>query len=170
MARNQSVSSSVGRWKVEVMAKVIVRSANRDDLDELVGLLELLFSIEEDFEFDARRQQQGLEMMLDHDQAAVLVAEAQGMVIGMGTGQTTISTAEGGPALLVEDVVVKETWQGQGVGRSLVAGLEEWACRRGIGRLQLLADRNNAAGLEFYRALGWQKTELICLRKRLDGP
>jgi GNAT superfamily N-acetyltransferase len=145
----------------------MIRPARPDDLDPLVDLLRMLFAIEADFDFDAARQRQGLAMLLAHETAVILVAEAAGRVIGMCSGQLTISTAEGGFALLVEDVVVAGPWQGKGVGRELLAALEQWATARKIARLQLLADRNNGAALEFYRKLGWQPTELICQRRRL---
>ena len=149
------------------MAHAVIRPARPDDLDGLVELLGILFGIEADFDCDAARQRQGLAMLLDHEGAVVLVAEAAGRVIGMCSGQLTISTAEGGFALLVEDVVVAEPWQGKGVGRELMTALEQWAASRKIARLQLLADRNNVAALEFYRTLDWQGTELICLRRRI---
>ena len=149
------------------MTHAVIRQAKPDDLDALVDLLGMLFSIEADFAFDAARQRRGLAMLLVQESAVVLVAEAAGQVIGMCTGQLTISTAEGGFALLVEDVVVAQAWQGRGVGRKLLAALEQWAASRKLGRLQLLADRNNTAALEFYRKLDWQPTELICLRRRL---
>jgi GNAT superfamily N-acetyltransferase len=145
----------------------MIRVALPADLDGLVELLRMLFSIEADFAFDAARQRRGLAMLLVQESAVVLVAEDAGQIIGMCTGQLTISTAEGGFALLVEDVVVAQAWQGRGVGRKLLAALEQWAASRKLGRLQLLADRNNTAALEFYRKLDWQPTELICLRRRL---
>ena len=148
-------------------SKTSIRGARPGDLGAMVELLHLLFSIEADFNFDADRQRRGLQMMLDRDDAVILVAENKNRVIGMCTGQLTISTAEGGPALLVEDVVVAEVWQGLGVGRQLMSALVHWAMDRKLRRLQLLADRNNAAALEFYKTLGWQPTELICLRKRM---
>lgn len=149
------------------MTHAVIRTARPEDLDALVDLLRMLFCIEADFDFDAARQRQGLAMLLAHEAAVLLVAEAAGQVIGMCSGQLTISTAEGGFALLVEDVVVAQAWQGRGVGRELLAALEQWAASRKIGRLQLLADRNNTPALEFYRKLGWQPTELICQRRRL---
>lgn len=149
------------------MAGICIRPARPADLDDLVALLQVLFSIEEDFKFDPARQRCGLEMMLDHDGAVILVAEAESRVIGMCSGQFTISTAEGGAALLVEDVVVAEAWQGQGVGRKLMQALEQWAQAEKVERLQLLADRNNQVALKFYTTLGWQSTELICLRTRI---
>ena len=146
---------------------VTVRPATMADLDALTALLQVLFAIEADFACDAARQRRGLAMMLASPAACVLVAEANGQVIGMATGQTTISTAEGGFALLVEDVVVEAGWRGKGIGRRLLTALAGWAGAKGIGRLQLLADRNNQPALDFYRRIGWQHTELICLRQRL---
>lgn len=149
------------------MAHAVIRPALPGDIDGLVGLLRILFSIEVDFAFDGARQRQGLAMLLAHDAAVILVAEAAGQLVGMCSGQLTISTAEGGFALLVEDVVVAGPWQGKGVGRELLAALEQWAGDKKIKRLQLLADRNNTAALEFYRRLGWQGTELVCQRRRI---
>ena len=148
------------------MAPALIRSARPADLEALVDLLRILFAIEADFAFDPARQRRGLAMLLAHEGAVVLVAETAGRVVGMCSGQLTISTAEGGFALLVEDMVVAEAWQGRGLGRELLTALEQWAEARKIGRLQLLADRNNTAALEFYGKLGWQPTELICLRRR----
>jgi GNAT superfamily N-acetyltransferase len=146
---------------------ISIRSATMADLDPLVALLQALFRIEADFACDEARQRRGLAMLLASPTARVLVAEMKGGVIGMATGQITISTAEGGFALLVEDVVVEASWRGQGIGSRLLAVLAGWAGEQGISRLQLLADRNNRPALDFYRKLGWQGTELICLRQRL---
>ncbi|MDA8418824.1 MAG: GNAT family N-acetyltransferase [Desulfobacteraceae bacterium] len=147
---------------------VIIRAARPADLAVLTGLLKTLFGIEADFSFNEALQQQGLRLMLADKRSRLLVAEAEGVVVGMCSGQLTISTAEGGPALLVEDVVVGERWRGQGIGRRLMAALASWARRHQVSRLQLLADRQNVMALDFYRHLGWQGTELICLRRHLD--
>lgn len=143
---------------------VNIRIAEPADLESLVSLLELLFSIEEDFVFDEPRQRRGLALMLGNERGCVLVAEAGGRVIGMCSGQLLISTAEGGRSLLVEDVVLEKQWRGRGVGRLLLEAISDWAREHEVSRLQLLADRNNIPALAFYRKLGWQTTELICLR------
>lgn len=141
-----------------------VRGAWAGDLDAMVSLLRTLFTIEADFAFDEAKQRRGLRFLLESDQACLLVAEADAAVIGMCSGQLVIFTAEGGPALLVEDVVVNEAFRRRGVGGRLMDALNDWAAGRGVSRLQLLADRNNAPALDFYRRRGWQPTELICLR------
>jgi len=145
----------------------LVRKARQEDLEQLVGLLRLLFAIEEDFSFDAAKQQQGLALLLHNVRGCVLAAETAGRVIGMCTGQLVISTAEGGPAVLVEDVVVDPRHRGRGIGRALMNGLVDWAGEQGATRLQLLADKNNPPALAFYDRLGWRPTALICLRQHL---
>lgn len=144
---------------------IVIRQARASDLADLVALLRILFGIEENFSFDETRQRQGLMLMLENEQGVVLAAENSGKVIGMCTGQLLISTAEGGPAVLVEDVVVLPAWQDRGVGRRLMRSIAEWAVSKKASRLQLLADRNNSPALTFYKKIGWQMTELICLRK-----
>ena len=144
--------------------RVRIRTAEPADLDSLVSLLAVLFSIEEDFVCDEPKQRRGLMLMLENERGCVLVAEVEGRVLGMCSGQLLVSTAEGGLSLLVEDVVVQEQWRGRGVGRLLLEAISGWAKAKKASRLQLLTDRNNIPALDFYRRLDWRTTELICLR------
>ncbi len=147
---------------------VSIRPAREQDLDRLVGLLRLLFAIEEDFDIDAAKQRRGLALLLGDERACVLVAEQDGEVVGMCTGQLVISTAEGGSSMLVEDVVVAPDQRGNGIGRSLMAALIAWAKSRGVTRMQLLADKNNSPALAFYDRIGWGTTAMICLRRHIE--
>jgi GNAT superfamily N-acetyltransferase len=143
-----------------------IRSGCSADLPALVRLLDVLFSIESDFTPDPGRQRLGLALLLaDPRTRVVLVAERGGAVIGMVTGQLVISTAEGGPSVLVEDLVVDGAERGRGVGTALLGALEGWAAERGASRLQLLADRENLPALGFYERAGWSGTKLVCLRR-----
>ena len=147
---------------------VKIRNARLYDLDALTALLGELFAIEADFTVDEKRQRRGLTLMLDGclKHRCVKAAEVNGRVIGMGTVQILISTAEGGMVAMVEDVVVGSQFRGQGIGRKLMASLEEWARRSGATRMQLLADRTNFSALDFYGKIGWSPTQLICLRRQ----
>lgn len=145
---------------------VAIRSAGPADLEALVGLLHQLFSIEADFRPEADRQRRGLALLLeDRARRAVLVAERDGAVVGMVTAQLVVSTAEGAPSALVEDMVVDAAQRGRGVGRRLLQAVEAWAAGRGATRLQLLADRANAPALAFYGRAGWRPTQLVCWRR-----
>lgn len=142
-----------------------IRPATGADIPAMVELLRLLFSIEEDFAFAPERQRKGLELLLASGEAVVLVAEDLQEVIGMATGQLLISTAEGAPSLVAEDVVVVPAHRGKGIGSALLQQLAGWGRQRGARRMQLLADRTNHPALAFYRRQDWATTRLICLRK-----
>lgn len=151
-------------------AQPAIRPATGEDIEAMMGLLQALFSIETDFVFAPDKTGRGLELLLEQpEHALVLVAESRGKVIGMCTLQLLVSTAEGGVAGLVEDMVVDETWRGAGVGRLLLQTLEQWAREKGVTRLQLLADRHNDPALSFYKALGWSATQLVALHRFPDA-
>jgi GNAT superfamily N-acetyltransferase len=85
----------------------------------------------------------------------------------MATAQLVISTAEGAPSAWIEDVVVREDWRGNGVGRALLDAVLAWARSQGAVRAQLLADLDNAPALAFYDKLDWQPTRLGARRLKL---
>ena len=149
---------------------IIIRYAALADLDNLVELLRDLFFIEADFIFNRKTQRRGLELMLDGglNHKCILVAEAEGEVVGMCSAQTRISTAEGKVVAVVEDVVVSRKWRGKGIGRKLMKEIEKWGRIRNIQRFQLMADKNNAQGIAFYQKQNWVVTQLICLTKIAD--
>lgn len=148
--------------------RLIIRRATQSDIPDLVDLLNELFSIEEDFQFDQTKQKAGLLMLVESDpnEKNLIVAELEGEVIGMCSAQTLISTAEGGKAALIEDMVIKSNMRGKGIGRIIMNEIVSWAKISGITRLQLLADKNNSRGISFYEKNEWKTTQLICLRKR----
>lgn len=84
----------------------------------------------------------------------------------MCSAQLLISTAEGGIAALVEDMVVSMEYRGRGIGSKLLSAVEDWAIRQGATRLELLADHGNTPALEFYEKKAWYQTRLICLHKK----
>jgi len=148
-------------------AGVHIRPARPDDIDAMVHLISLVFLMEADFTIDAEKQRRGLTLFFENPVGrCLLVAEYRRQVVGMCSAQLLVSTAAGGWKALVEDVVVAEAFRGRGIARRLLAGLEEWAGRHGVRRLDLLADRGNAAALAFYDILQWKTTNLIALQKK----
>lgn len=145
------------------------RPAQQNDLPAIVSLLGELFSIERDFTPDPARQLAALKLMLPREDMLLLVAEVQvegvAQVAGFCSVQSLMSTAEGGSVGMVEDVVVAGPWRGQNVGRRLLEAAETWARRRGMSRIQLLADENNGLAQDFYRQLGWDRGNMRNWRK-----
>ncbi|CAN2039286.1 GNAT family N-acetyltransferase [Candidatus Magnetomoraceae bacterium gMMP-15] len=151
------------------LKNIVIRKALPTDINELVNLLKELFSIEQDFTFNDSKQRKGLAMMLDNQENhLIMVAEILGKVVGMCSMQLLISTAEGGKAALVEDLVVNHAYRGRGIGRNLLLFIEKFIMQRGISRIQLLADQDNASAMNFYKKQGWKQTKLICLRKKRE--
>jgi len=149
------------------MGQIIIRKASSLDINDLVELLTVLFTIETDFTIDTARQRKGLSLMLERpDQSCIIVAEYNNKVVGMCTGQLLISTAEGGLKVLVEDLVVNVDHRGSGIGSRLLSEIEKWSTECGAKRLDLIADYRNKPALNFYRKENWQTTELVALQKR----
>lgn len=143
----------------------MIRPATKADIPALLSLLKQLFSIEVDFNFDTEKQQRGLSLLLESENAIIFAAEEESGVVGMVTGQLVISTAEGALSLIIEDLVVAPAMQNRGYGSLLLSTLAEWASGRGASRMQLLADQTNNPAIEFYVGTKWQRTQLICMRK-----
>ena len=148
------------------ISQIITRPAELSDIPAMTDLLYQLFSIEEDFIFNREKQTKGLELLIKSKETAIaFVAELDGIVIGILTAQTNISSAEGGIASVLEDMVVDKNLRGQGIGKQLMSEMENWAKLKGITRLQLMADKTNSPALAYYNKLGWKQTKMFCLRK-----
>lgn len=142
--------------------------ATAEDLPHLVDLLTELFTLESDFEPDRDKQLRGLRAILDSPELGRLfVLRVAGQLVGMANVLLTISTAEGGRVLLLEDVIVGRSHRGQGLGRRLVDHVLAWARQHGYVRVTLLADRENINALVFYRKLGFTDSRMTVLRHSL---
>ncbi len=151
------------------MRDAVIRSARADDVPQICTLLAELFSIESDFSPDGQKQARGLSLLINDKSgvSAVFVAEDGGKVVAVGSVQMLISTAEGGPAGLVEDLIVRPEHRGKGIGTTILAEIARWCSGKKITRLQLLRDADNAEAPRFYAGNGWSSTGLLCMRKYL---
>ena len=147
----------------------LIRRAVTGDIPGMCDLLAELFSIESDFSPDVKKQAEGLTLLIDDKSgsSAVVVAEDAGRIVGMCSVQALVSTAEGGPVGLVEDLVVKHRYRRQGTGRAILSEIVKWCTGKKMTRLQLLRDADNTDALEFYAVNGWADTKLVCMRKHI---
>lgn len=145
-----------------------VEFASGDDLDAMADLLAELFALESDFAPERDKQLAGLRHILDNPASGRLfVLRVDGRVAGMANALVTISTAEGGRVLVLEDVIVGSAWRGGGFGRRLVEHVLDWAKAEGMSRVTLLADKDNAPALAFYERLGFGPSAMRVMRKAL---
>ena len=143
-------------------------TATKKDLASLVDLLGRLFAQEADFVPDAAKQKRALEMILgDPRVGRIYVAREGGRVIGMVSTLYTVSTAEGGKAAWLEDMVVLPEYRGRGVGAALLAHAVVGAREEGCARLTLLSDEDNAQAHSVYAAEGFQFSGMRPMRLKL---
>jgi N-acetylglutamate synthase-like GNAT family acetyltransferase len=120
---------------------VVIEPATEADLDELSQLLGELFAQEGDFRPDKDKQLRGLINLL-----------------------FTISTAEGGFVMLLEDLVVHTQYQGQGYGNKLLEHAIDFAKKKNFLRITLLTDRPENAAQAFFRKHGFIDSSMIPMR------
>jgi GNAT superfamily N-acetyltransferase len=147
------------------MDNLRVEPATLDDLPELADLLYDLFSQEEDFVPDRDTQLRGLRLILEQpSRGRVFVLRSANRIIGMINLLITISTAEGGFVLLLEDLVVHQDHRGQGYGTKLLDYAIDFAKKKDFLRITLLTDRPNQRSLHFYLKNGFVESGMVPMR------
>ena len=120
---------------------VVIEPATEADLDELSKLLGELFAHEGDFRPDKDKQLRGLRLIFEQpSRGRVFVLRRNGAIVGMINLLFTISTAEGGFVMLLEDLVVHAKYQG------------------------LLTDRPENVAQAFFRKHGFVDSSMIPMR------
>jgi len=76
----------------------------------------------------------------------------------------TISTAEGGFVMLLEDLVVHSKYQGQGYGNKLLEHAIDFAKKKNFLRITLLTDRPENVAQAFFRKHGFIDSSMIPMR------
>lgn len=142
-----------------------IEPATLDDLPELVDLLIDLFTMEADFVPDREKQTRGLRLILEEpSRGRIFVLRNDHRIIGMINLLFTISTAEGGFVVLLEDVVIHREHRGQGYGSKLIDHAVRFAREKNFLRITLLTDRGNAQSKKFYLERGFVESDMIPLR------
>jgi GNAT superfamily N-acetyltransferase len=149
-----------------------ITPATLADLAQLADLLAVLFAQEADFTPDRARQERALALILTTPQSgAIFVAREDGELLGMVSLLFTISTAEGGQACWLEDLVVRAPRRGQGIGALLLGHAVGFARAQGFARITLLTDRLNAGARRFYARHGFDESAMMAMRLRTGaGP
>lgn len=135
------------------------------ELDELVELLNVLFTQDIEFEPDYAKQKAGLEQIINNPEIGeILVMKTDGKVIGMVSLLYSISTALGGEVAILEDMVMDANFRRNGLGTELLNEAIAFAQKRGCLRLTLLTDFDNEAAIRFYQSTGFSLSKMIPLR------
>jgi RimJ/RimL family protein N-acetyltransferase len=139
-----------------------VRHVTVDDAEELAHLIlqvekEAAFMLFEAGEraLTPEQQRNQIEAMMNEENSTILVAEADGKLVGY-------LVARGGRARRNKHTVyivigVLASYRGKGIGTMLFAELECWARTKGVHRLELTVVVNNQRAVSLYRKMGFEQ-------------
>jgi GNAT superfamily N-acetyltransferase len=147
------------------MDETRIEPATLEDLPQLTDLLTDLFSLEGDFIPNRGKQMRGLRLILEQpSRGRIFVLREGDRIVGMINLLFTISTAEGGFVILLEDVVVHRDFRGQGYGDKLLSHAIDYARKKDFLRITLLTDRLNEEGQRFFKAHDFFVSKMIPMR------
>ncbi len=149
---------------------IVIEPATEADLDELSGMLGELFAQESDFRPDKDRQLRGLRLIFEQpSRGRVFVLRRNGAIVGMINLLFTISTAEGGFVILLEDLVVHDSFRGHGYGSKLLEYAIQFAKQKKFLRITLLTDRPELRSQNFFKRHGFYESPMLPMRLLLPA-
>jgi GNAT superfamily N-acetyltransferase len=152
------------------MSDVAIEPAIVEDLDELSSLLGELFSEESDFRPNKEKQLRGLRLIFEQpNRGRVFVLRRDRSIVGMINLLFTISTAEGGFVVLLEDLVIHKGYRGHGYGSMLLDYAVEFARQKNFKRITLLTDRPELRSQSFFRKHGFYESPMLPMRLLLSA-
>jgi len=153
-----------------VSAKVVIEPATEHDLDELSVLLGELLGQESDFKPNKDKQLRGLRLIFEQpNRGRVFVLRRDNAIVGMINLLFTISTAEGGFVILLEDLVVHEGYRGKGYGSMLLEHAIGFAKQKNFLRITLLTDRPELRQQALFRRFGFHESTMMPMRLLLSS-
>jgi GNAT superfamily N-acetyltransferase len=145
--------------------QLLIEPATLDDLPHLADLLYELFSQEADFIPNREKQLHGLRLILEQpSRGRIFVLRSGGRIIGMINLLITISTAEGGFVLILEDLVIHSNHRGQGYGSRLLEHALAYARTKNFLRVTLLTDKLENRARAFYERHGFRQSGMVPMR------
>jgi GNAT superfamily N-acetyltransferase len=143
-------------------------TAGEADVEQLVGLLGVLFTQEAELSPDAEKQRRALGIILqDPSRARIYVARDAATIVAMAALHFTTSTAEGGKVAWFEDCIVRPEHRRKGIGTALMEYVIGQARAEGALRVMLLTDGDNRPAQALYRNSGFRDSAMLAMRLKL---
>ena len=157
-----------------VAAQSTVREASADDVEGVATAVASLLT-ELGGRMPARAEMEAeVQALLDDPQGgSVLIAEADGEIVGVLTASWQRAIHVPGVYATVQDLWVDEDWRSRGVGAELVEAIASQARARGVSRLEVGLPRETFAAIasteSFYRRNGFEHLGPRMRRLLADG-
>jgi GNAT superfamily N-acetyltransferase len=133
-----------------------VRRVHESDVDAVLGLVYELAEYERAAPGECHVTAEQLHRALFRPSPALFghVAEVDGEVVGCALWFLNFSTWDGEHGIYLEDLYVRQSQRGGGLGRALLTALAEECVARGYTRLQWWVLDWNTPAIGFYKTLG----------------
>jgi diamine N-acetyltransferase len=148
---------------------VVLRDARRGDVADLLRLIRDLARYEKaEDQVKADAQQLAATLFGEGATAHAMVAEQDGLIVGLAIYFFNYSTWQGRNGLYLEDLFVEPEQRGAGIGKALLARLAALAVERDCGRFEWSVLDWNTPAIDFYESLG-ARPQSEWVRYRLEG-
>ena len=132
-----------------------VRVAEPDDVPVLLQLVRELAAYEREPDaVEATEDDLHRALFTEHTASCHVALDDDGTVVGFALWYVTFSTWKGRPGLWLEDLFVRPSARGSGLGAALLRELAAVCLERGYPRLEWWVLDWNAPAIGFYRSLG----------------
>jgi GNAT superfamily N-acetyltransferase len=152
------------------MSHLHIRSAQPDDVGLIIGFIRELAEYEKLSDQVVVNPSQMREHLFGtRPFAEVLIGEVDGAAAGFALFFHNYSTFLGKPGIYLEDLYVRSSARGTGLGTALLGKLASLAMERGCARLEWSVLDWNHPAIDFYKRLGAQPLD-DWTQYRLTGP
>jgi GNAT superfamily N-acetyltransferase len=116
-----------------------IREAVPGEVERVLGMYEWLFAAPGSVppRWDPEHAREAIAAAIADGEAAVLVAEHRGELLGLCTAYLELNSVRFGSRCWVEDLAVSPSHRSQGVGKALLDAAKDWARERGATHLEL---------------------------------
>jgi GNAT superfamily N-acetyltransferase len=136
-------------------SSLVIRQARPGDEVTLFALIRELAVFEQlEHELTGSPESLARDLFAPAPRAEALLAEVGGSPAGFALFFATYSTFRTRAGIYLEDLFVRESLRGAGIGRQLLAAVAQVASQRGAGRLEWSVLDWNEGAIGFYRHLG----------------
>lgn len=130
-----------------------IREAQKEDMPQVLELIKELAAYENasnEVEIELKDLE---EEGFDHGNFTCFVADVDGKIVGMALVYFRFSTWKGRTVHL-EDLIVKESMRGTGLGGALYRKVVEYGHENGVRRVEWVVSEGNKNAIEFYENTG----------------
>ena len=135
------------------MMNYTIREARREDMPQVLQLIKELAA----YENASGEVEIGLKELeeegFDHQNFKCFVADVEGKIEGMALVYFRFSTWKGRTVHL-EDLIVRESMRGTGLGGALYQKVVEYGYENGVKRVEWVVSEGNKNAIEFYENTG----------------